>query len=280
MSFRYIPTVQLGEDETGLLGTVAYRVRTVDDQTTVIAPTTAGVTADDADGAYIVRAGIILPDEPVVISWYDGVTWRAREVVDPAWMNSRGAGLHTILISVQDEDAIDIENAYVTIMDATDTVQEAWSSTGSPHAPIPFHLNASTYMVRVNAGSNYQPEPPYTLVVTGDAAVTLFLTGQSPIAPATGGLCAIYDWVHQENNFISDCHAQAKPAGLPQSTTAGMLDGERRVTDTEEDGKWTLQLAIGKKYRISVPRAGVDVEVLVPNQGSAWLTDILGLPTV
>lgn len=269
----------LGIAYTGL-NTIQYQVVDFDHPNTIYtAKTSVGVQEMRVKGDFDVPGGIVIPDATkVIIEWWVGAAANpiAEVVVDPRWMNPLGSGLYTINVSVHDNLSAAISNAYVTIMDSSDTQQIAWYTTGSPHVAIPFKLNAGTYKVRIAAGPNYAPFATATLVVAADASVTYTLTLQSSSSAPSVGLCTVFDYLYLDGAPTTGAEVNAEPRPLPQYNSSFILDGELRTDTTDVNGRWELFLVQGLRYHLELPNAGVAVDFTVPVAGSASLRSIMG----
>jgi len=185
-------------------------------------------------------------------------------------------GSNTIVITVQDGDALNIVECAVEIWDSAGTTFYERKSTNSS-GQITVNADDGTYIVKLHkAGYTFTNQ---ALVVTTDASVTYIGIAFVPPVSSSPSTCTIWDKFYATGvtGFASTVTGTAKIISLPYDYGGGLHPGTI-VTGVYNSvtGVLTWNIVRGAKVQFiaTTPDYGVDKICVVPDSSGARLTDI------
>lgn len=202
-----------------------------------------------------------------------------------ATVDLSGLGSNPLTVRVQDQNGVGLPGQIITVRDAGGGVV-GWAVTGSS-GQWTFNLAAGNYTIYVSTTPHYTTPAPQSKAVPTDTPVVLVSQLQTPTPPASPGLCTIQvqhmlAGVPVENAVIS-AELQGLNSGLPHQIQSLV----KNVALTNESGYGELQLPWSSQFTsgtgeqlITVMEpdgvtASVSATVLIPDQSSIWLDELL-----
>lgn len=195
-----------------------------------------------------------------------------------AWGPSSALGAFTIHIRAQDSSSLlYITDALISIKDNADTtlIDQQRTADDGTATRITTSLNAATYKLHCSV-------PGYTSVVvshviTGNEDITLSLAPIVVGSPSVPSQCRVYGFEYAGVGGlpILGSVVSAVLTGPSQVSGNNILEVQAGSTTSDASGYWYLDLTIGKTYKITIPQADIEIEIVVPNLVSVNLKTLL-----
>jgi hypothetical protein len=182
-----------------------------------------------------------------------------------AWGPIGSTGSFTITITVTDSvTGNPLQDVLVTTKDSTDVATGDQKRTNASGV-VQVALNAGTYKIHLSSIPGYS-SAVNTLIVAANASVSYTVAPIVIGTPSTPNLCRIYGYEYLNGNPVVGSRVSVQLISLPQTTTTVILEGPSIEAVSDINGLWYADLVIGKTYNFTISQAGVDVNLLVPNQ--------------
>jgi hypothetical protein len=139
-------------------------------------------------------------------------------------------------------------------------------------------LDPGVYLVRL-AKSLVSFDPTYSITVESGEENDFILKGtEIPVpVPPHPDLCLIHGWLYEINaNPYANQKFHVNIYQPPRGSKSGVLLGSGAIkVETDEEGYFSFYAVRGYMIRIDVPQASLEAAVLVPDQESVWITDLV-----
>lgn len=210
---------------------------------------------------------------------YDRSTDSLEALRDNADEFEGDAGSSTVTITITTEGGTPIQDANVQIWNSAATALVTYGITDS-NGQIQKSTEDGTFKIKVRKGG-YSFDDPFDLTVSGDTSQTY--TGETFIVdpPDEPELCRIYGYlVDASEAAIEDAYVHAVVFISPTVLSDGVsvISPETITSTTTSTGLFTLDLAQGIRFTITIPDIGFRKTIKVPDEigpVTLWsLTDV------
>lgn len=190
-----------------------------------------------------------------------------------------GAGNREVTIAVVDQETTGpIADVGVYVRDATGTTILAAGTTDGA-GQVVLNLWDGEYQVYLSKMGNYRFTVPEDLTVDGDTEVEYQGVSIIPSPPPDPAMCVIYGWLYELNASpyaLQKFHVSIYQP--PRGSRTGVLLGSGALeVSTDVEGYFSFYAIRGYMIRIDVPQASLEAAVLVPDQDSIKITDLVKL---
>lgn len=206
-SYFYDTLAELGAANTGLVGSVGYRIYN-DDNVLVTGFTTASIIETSVPGNYWKTDGLTMSAGfRGRIEWGTAATKMKEYKIEPPTAITvvmAGGGIYTVTFTIQTTGGSPIVGASLIVKDSTETNVVAIGGLSNGSGQIIISLNTGTYKVFVSVPPQYIAIATQTLVVgTSNVAVTYATPVYTPTAPSDPALCRVYGFLKFVNGKVA-----------------------------------------------------------------------------
>lgn len=187
------------------------------------------------------------------------------------WTESTGGGLYTFTVTVENDAAVLLVGALVTIQ-TTGGAIVAWGNTDS-NGKVVFSLNPASYNVVLASPAGYDLFSPVGVVISGNQAVTYTLDRSTIAPPADPSLCRLYGWEYLNGSPKSGVKIRARLAAPPRKEENVILSAINAEATTDSNGYWQIDLVRGKKYLLDIDDAAIEKILTMPEEATKNAAD-------
>jgi hypothetical protein len=188
---------------------------------------------------------------------------------------SGGAGSASVIVSIKDGAAADVEGVKVSVHNAanSETIVAGPFTTDSSGDTATFNVNDATYTTRLYKSGAVSENQ--SIVVSGSATHELVVTVTSPSNPSDPGVCRLRAYVTDLDNTDTTGTVTIKLSGsgsLPLQKVDGRFlrnsSGTFTLDTTTDPDSYIFDAVRGAKVVITGTAFGMDHRITVPDQAA------------
>ena len=197
-------------------------------------------------------------------------------------------GAEAVSILVRDRTSLSpIPDVRASIYNSTGDRQVGYGSTNADGQVVllgnvdpGFPLDPGTYLVRL-AKAMVSFHASYSITVVTGGTNDFILEGSEiplPVPPATD-LCLVYGWLFEPNaNPYAYQKFHVSIAQSPRGSQSGVvLTSGSIIVETDKNGYFEFYAVRKYLVTIEIPQANLEIQVMIPDQDSIKITDLLKL---